>query len=99
MIASARNNYLERCELQNRPPAGVPAAAATPPAQAAPALQFVPCSWLASPAAQAPSALSGDRAIEIEFTRAGATLKVRWPSAQASACASWLGDLAAVLSR
>lgn len=92
---------LKRCGLQNPPPAGVPAAAATPPAQAAAALQFVPVQLPppTSAAGQAKTACGGDEAIEIELTRAGASLKVRWPSAQASACASWLGDLAAVLSR
>jgi len=91
---------LKRCGLQNPPPAGVPAAAATPPAQAAAALQFVPVQLRppALPAGQAQTS-GGDEAIEIELTRAGASLKVRWPSAQALACASWLGDLAAVLSR
>jgi len=91
---------LKRCALQNPPPAGVPAAAAPPPAQA-PALQFVPVQLPppAFPAGQATTACGGDEAIEIELTRAGASLKVRWPSAQASACASWLSDLAAVLSR
>lgn len=33
---------LKRCGLRNPPTAGVPTEAATPPAQAAPALQFVP---------------------------------------------------------
>lgn len=91
---------LKRCGLQNPSTAGVPAAAAIPPTQAAPAMQFVPVQ-LASPALPADQAQAsgGNDAIEIELTRAGASLKVRWPSAQASACASWLGDLAAVLSR
>ena len=91
---------LKRCGLQNPPTAGVPAAAATPPAQAAPAMQFVPVQLPppAFPVGQAQT-FGGDEAIEIELTRAGASLKVRWPAAQASACASWLGELAQVLSR
>jgi len=93
---------LKRCGLQNSPTAGVSPAAATPPAaRATPGLQFVPVQLPppASSAAQGTGACGGDETIEIELTRAGASLKVRWPSAQASACASWLGDLAAVLSR
>lgn len=92
---------LKRCGLQNPPTAGVSAAAATPPAQVAPALQFVPVQLPppASTAGEAKTASGGDETIEIELTRAGASLKVRWPSAQAPACAGWLGELARVLSR
>lgn len=92
---------LKRCGLQTPPTARAPATAASPPAQAASALQFVPVQLPppASSSRQAKTASGGDEAIEIELTRAGASLKVRWPSAQASACASWLGELAQVLAR
>jgi transposase len=89
---------LKRCGLQSALARGVPAPASTPLAQAAPALQFVPVQ-LPPPAGQATSASGGDEAIEIELTRAGVSLKVRCPAAQAGACASWLGELVPVLAR
>jgi transposase len=68
-----------------------------------PVMQFVPVQLPAAarqPAATQPAQPgNADEGIEIELTRSGAKLVVRWPAAQASACASWLGDLAAVLTR
>lgn len=71
---------LKRRGLQNPPTPGVPAAAPTLPAQAAPAPPFVPVQLPApaSPAGQPKTACGGDEAIEIELTRGGASLKVRW---------------------
>jgi hypothetical protein len=68
-------------------------------------MQFVPVQ-LPAPApvpapapAKSPKAVEADQAIHIELTRSDAKLTVRWPAAQASACAGWLGELATVLTR
>nr|WP_276597583.1 transposase [Pelomonas aquatica] len=68
-------------------------AAVTPPTAAA--LQFIPV-------ALAPEAMATDLAsapapsdIHVELNRGGTQLSVRWPSAQAHACAAWLCELAA----
>ncbi len=82
-----------------------PRAVARKPAAAqktsASSLQFIPVE-IAPPVAtvaapepeqtQAPGATD----IHIELTRGATQLCVRWPSAQAAACAAWLHELAAV---
>lgn len=79
------------------------ALSAAPAGDASPAMPFVPVQLPApvtAPAAAQPHRSGQDEeAIQIELTRAGAKLSVRWPVAQASTCASWLGELARVLSR
>jgi len=81
-------------------PITVSAAAAL---EASPAVPFVPVRLPAPASAAAatqPEQIGrGDEGIQIELTRGGAKLIVRWPAAQASACASWLGELAGVLAR
>jgi transposase len=62
----------------------------------APAIPFVPVQ-LPAPA-RAQHGESGED-IQIELTRGEAKLTVRWPAAQASTCASWLGELAPRLAR
>jgi transposase len=89
---------VKRCGVELARTAGAP----IPPAVAAitdgaAAMQFVPVQ-VPAPAPPLKTAES-DEAIQIELTRAGAMLTVRWPAAQASSCASWLGELAQVLSR
>jgi transposase len=68
----------------------------------APAMQFVPVELAearvieppcAGDAASQRSAAVGP-AIHIELRRGSAQLTVRWPSAQAAACAAWLSELA-----
>lgn len=66
-----------------------------------PSLQFIPVEIAAS-AVAAPSA-EPERAeppvaveIRVELTRGATQLSVRWPSAQAAACAAWLREVAAV---
>ena len=63
------------------------------------ALQFVPvelaaAAGVASAAGDATPPSSAD--IQIELSRGGTQLSVRWPSAQAASCAAWLRELAAV---
>ena len=87
---------LKRCGLQAPGAAGVQLPAVAP---VAPALQFVPVQLPAPAAPQAHSTCSCGETIQIELTRAGASLTVRWPAAHASACIGWLGELAAVLTR
>lgn len=48
-------------------------------------------------ALQMPSA--GPQAIEIELSRGERRLKVSWPAAQAQACAAWLRELAAGVTK
>jgi transposase len=93
---------MKRCGLE-QPDAGNASSAlsAAPVTDASPVMPFVPVQ-LPAPApaaAQVGKAAQSDEAIHIELTRSGAKLTVRWPAAQASACASWLGELAQVLSR
>lgn len=80
------------------------ALSAAPVTDASPVMPFVPVQLPApepAPAAAQPERPSQDdeATIHIELTRTGAKLVVRWPAAQASACASWLGELAGVLTR
>lgn len=65
-------------------------------AKVAPAMPFVPVQ-LPAPARVQPN--NAVETIQIELTRGGATLTVRWPVAQASSCADWLGELATALTR
>ena len=64
-------------------------------------LQFIPVEIAPAPVvssaaepeqAQSPSS----EVIHVELTRGATQLCVRWPSAQAAACAAWLHDLTAV---
>lgn len=69
----------------------------SPPAS----LQFIPVEIAAvAAAATAPEPEQIEAAscadIHIELTRGATQLCVRWPSAQAAACAAWLRELAAV---
>ncbi len=89
---------LKRCGAQ-APGAAISLPAPAPLAQSAPSMQFVPVQLPAPQAAQPPTTGEAGQAIEIELTRAGASLTVRWPAAQALACASWLLEVAAVLTR
>ena len=66
-------------------------------------LQFIPVEIAPAPVAatsiagaqeQAESPDAGE--IHVELTRGTTQLRVRWPSAQAAACAAWLRELAAV---
>ena len=82
---------VKRCGL-----GGASAPAAPLITDAVPSMPFVPVQLPAPARAQPDNAVE---TIQIELTRGGATLTVRWPAAQASACAGWLGELAQVLSR
>lgn len=95
---------MKRCGMEQVSAGGMPAAlSAAAKLDPSPAMPFVPLQLPAgalSPAATLPSQPGrADEGIQIELTRGGAKLVVRWPAAQASACASWLGDLASVLTR
>jgi hypothetical protein len=64
-------------------------------------LQFIPVELAPAPVVasaaepeRAQSSSSGE--IRVELTRGATQLCVRWPSAQAAACAAWLHELAAV---
>ncbi len=66
-------------------------------------LQFIPVELAPAPAPVAASAAQPERAqlsssgdIHVELTRGETQLCVRWPSAQAAACADWLHELATV---
>lgn len=69
-----------------------------------PSLQFIPVEiapeTTVAPAA-APEQAEAPAAAEIhvELTRGATRLRVRWPSAQAAACAAWLRELTAVALR
>jgi transposase len=68
------------------------------------ALQFIPVEIapaVAAAAAPKPEQTQAPIAtdIHIELTRGATQLCVRWPSAQAAACAAWLHELAAVALR
>lgn len=65
-------------------------------------LQFIPVQIAPAPVAVAACAApeqaeppDGEE-IRVELTRGATQLRVRWPSAQAAACAAWLHDLATV---
>lgn len=92
---------VKRCSGVEQRAASVPIAAdAAPMTEASRAMPFVPVQPPAPVAATTPRENAGepDESIHIELTRSGAKLTVRWPVAQASACASWPGELAGVLS-
>lgn len=64
-------------------------------------LQFIPVEIAPAPVVE--SAAESEQAepsvaeeIHVELTRGATQLCVRWPSAQAAACAAWLRELAAV---
>jgi transposase len=64
-------------------------------------LQFIPVELAPAPvvssAAEPEQAQSPSfEVIHVELTRGATQLCVRWPSAQAAACAAWLHDLTAV---
>lgn len=65
-------------------------------------LQFIPVEIAAAPIAAMATATAPERAeplgaeIHVELTRGATQLSVRWPSAQAAACAAWLRELATV---
>ena len=91
---------VKRCGFDQARGAGAPTApAAAAITQPSAAMQFVPLQLPAPAPARPEKAGEADQAIQIELTRSGAKLTVRWPAAQASTCASWLGELAAVLTR
>jgi transposase len=64
--------------------------------------QFSPVEVAAAPVAAMATATASERAeppvaeIHVELTRGATQLSVRWPSAQATACAAWLRELATV---
>lgn len=69
----------------------------------APSLQFIPVQIAPAPVGAPATAAAPEHAeppvvadIHVELTRGATQLRVRWPSAQAAACAGWLRELAAV---
>lgn len=67
-------------------------------------LQFIPVEIAPAPVAATAAATeqtepSVAEEIHVELTRGATQLCVRWPSAQAAACAAWLHELAAVALR
>ncbi len=65
-----------------------------PMTDAPPAIPFVP---VALPVAARPRCENASEIIQVDLTRAGATLKVSWPAGQA--CAAWLGELGKAFAR
>ncbi|MDE2367386.1 MAG: transposase [Burkholderiales bacterium] len=65
-------------------------------------LQFIPVEIASAPVAATAMATAPEQAqppgaeIRVELTRGATQLSVRWPSAQAAACAAWLRELATV---
>ena len=63
-------------------------------------LQFIPVEIASAPVAATATATAPEQAeppvaeIHVELTRNATQLSVRWPSAQAAACAAWLRELA-----
>jgi transposase len=95
---------MKRCGVEQAAAANASSAlSAAPVTDASPVMPFVsvqlPAPAPAPAGAQPHRPGQADQAIHIELTRTGAKLVVRWPAAHASACASWLGELAQVLSR
>jgi transposase len=97
---------MKRCGVELGSAGDTPTAVGAAAALDASAIPFVPVQLppaapaLAAAAAPQPDQPGrADEGIQIELTRSGAKLVVRWPAAQASACASWLGELAGVLAR
>ena len=76
-------------------PKTVPVREPSEVASAATPLQFVAVELATGTAPSSTGAVAGDADIHIELQRGGAKLTVRWPSAQAGACAAWLRELAA----
>lgn len=68
----------------------------------APSLQFIPVEIDSAPGVATATVAAAEQAvpsgadIHVELTRGATKLSVRWPSAQASACAAWLRELATV---
>lgn len=68
----------------------------------APSQQFIPVESATGPLAAAATAATSEQVelptaeIQVELTRGATRLPVRWPSAQAASCASWMRELAAV---
>lgn len=65
-------------------------------------LQFIPVEIASAAGTATVTATAPERAeppvaeIHVELTRGATQLSVRWPSAQAAACAAWLRELATV---
>ena len=65
-------------------------------------LQFIPVEIASAPVAATATATAPEQAeppvaeIHVELTRGATQLAVRWPSAQAAACAAWLRELVTV---
>jgi transposase len=59
-------------------------------------LRFIPVEVAPVAPAADEATVVGTSDIHIELTRGGTQLSVRWPSTQASSCAAWLHELAAV---
>ena len=65
-------------------------------------LQFIPVEIASAPGAATATASAPEQAeppvaeIHVELTRGATQQSVRWPSAQAAACAAWLRELATV---
>lgn len=65
-------------------------------------LHFIPVEIASAPVAATATATAPEQAeppaagIHVELTRGATQLSVRWPSAQAAACAAWLRELATV---
>jgi transposase len=95
---------MKRCGVEQGSAGDTPIAVSAAAAlDASPVMPFVPVQ-LPPPAPAAATTQPdqpgrADEGIQIELTRSGAKLVVRWPAAQAAACASWLGELAGVLAR
>jgi transposase len=75
--------------------------AASAEGTATPSLQFIPVEIVRAPVAATADTASEQAEppaaeIHVELTRGATRLCVRWPSAQAAACAAWLRELAAV---
>lgn len=70
--------------------------------KASPVLQFVPVEITPTRLAATATTATPEQAeppaaeIHVELTRGATRLSVRWPSAQATACAAWLRELAVV---
>lgn len=66
-------------------------------------LQFIPVEIASAPVTSPAMATAPSQAelpaaeIHVELTRGATQLSVRWPSAQAAACAAWLRELAPVV--
>jgi transposase len=78
-----------------------------PVTAAAPAMQFVPVELAEVVATRSPvdgegslkRPVASELSIHVELRRGGTQLTVRWPSSQASSCATWLAELAGTALR